>query len=272
MPWHVLINDPCTNVELVDATELMDNFAYRLQNVLPLNNVGIETDNTYNLGSAVFRWNNGYFGGDLYVDGNIYSPWTNQFQYACFIRTFTPQITFTIGVTAYNTPIDTLSTTDALFPGWMYLTYEGALEFRYSAGFPGLNNINQYIIFPIYSADISNASYTIPCDNDDTLSWKLISSNNGLVSSGTKVTGGGNLVVTGGGGGAIPQGHYILAIMIDNSGLGPTGITLGRWMRDENVSFSPTIVTNFIESTNRRIQPAPGDIWSWTTLGDGVAL
>lgn len=65
MPWNVIINDPCTNVELTDAVEVMQNFQYRLQDVLPLNNAGLETDNAYDLGSPVFRWRNLYLSGGI---------------------------------------------------------------------------------------------------------------------------------------------------------------------------------------------------------------
>lgn len=274
MPWHVIINDPCDGSQVNDATDVMDNFNYRLQNLLPLNNAGTETDDTYNLGSAVFRWHNIYAGGDLYVDGNIYSPWTNMQKYMCFVFKEIPSNSHSHAMgDAYvaGSAQETLSVTFPLFPGTPYLTYEGALSISFTGIL--LTDVHQFIIYPVYSLDNPNISWTIPCTNDDTVYWKLIDVNNGLVNSGNKGAGAGNLVITGGGGGVIPQGRYILEIYCDNAGGGAAHhLQIGRWMRDENCTFDPTIVNLFVDSNNRRIQAAPADIWSWTTLGDGIAL
>lgn len=65
MVWTNIQNDPCDSSWPTDATQVMGNFQYRLQTMLPLNAVGAETDNTYDLGSPAFRFRNLYLGGDI---------------------------------------------------------------------------------------------------------------------------------------------------------------------------------------------------------------
>ena len=66
MPWNIIINDPCDGSQVNDATPVMQNFNYRLQSLLPLSfPAGVETDNTYDLGSPAFRWRNLYLSGGI---------------------------------------------------------------------------------------------------------------------------------------------------------------------------------------------------------------
>jgi len=60
MVWTNIQNDPCDGTWPADATQVMGNFQYRLQHVLPLDATGAETDSTYNLGSNLFRWDTLY--------------------------------------------------------------------------------------------------------------------------------------------------------------------------------------------------------------------
>jgi len=65
MPWTNIQNDPCDLSCPTDATEVMGNFQYRLEHVLPLDNAGSETDGTYDLGNGAFRWRNLYLTGGI---------------------------------------------------------------------------------------------------------------------------------------------------------------------------------------------------------------
>lgn len=69
MVWTNIINDPCDGSSPNDAVPVMDNFNYRLGNLLPMNDVNPWiTDyigSTYDLGSALYPWK------DLYLSGGI---------------------------------------------------------------------------------------------------------------------------------------------------------------------------------------------------------
>jgi len=67
MTWYNLTNDPCDNSCPNDADQVMANFAYRLENMLPLDNVGAETGDTYNLGSNTYKWKHGYFNEEIFT-------------------------------------------------------------------------------------------------------------------------------------------------------------------------------------------------------------
>ena len=48
---------------VAEAGEVNANFDYVDEHFLPFSQTGIETDATYNIGSAAYRWNDGYFAG-----------------------------------------------------------------------------------------------------------------------------------------------------------------------------------------------------------------